>query len=117
MEQWLLVALYVAVTVVAFVGGYVLSRRIQRVETPSEALAEARLEAQRILARAEEEARTKAEVYRDREDATLEHRRLEMGSQEARRPSNSAQATSPRVRSLYSPVSKGPPTPSPKPRR
>ncbi len=84
MEQWLLVALYVAVTVVAFVGGYVLSGRIQRVETPSEALAEARLEAQRILARAEEEARTKAEVYRDREDATLEHRRVEMGSQEAR---------------------------------
>ena len=60
MEQWVLVALYVAMTVVAFVGGYVLSRRIQRVETPSEALAEARLEAQHILTRAEEEARTKA---------------------------------------------------------
>ncbi len=84
MEQWLLVSLYAAMIVVALVGGYVLARRIQRLETPSEALAEARLEAQRILARAEEEARSKAEEYRDREDATLEHRRVEMGSQEGR---------------------------------
>lgn len=84
MEQWLLMALYAAMIVVALVGGYVLARRVQRLETPSEALAEARLEGQRILTRAEEEARAKAEQYRDREDATLEHRRVEMGSQEGR---------------------------------
>jgi flagellar biosynthesis/type III secretory pathway M-ring protein FliF/YscJ len=84
MEQWLLMALYAAMIVVALVGGYVLARRVQRLETPSEALAEARLEGQRILTRAEEEARAKAEHYRDREDATLEHRRVEMGSQEGR---------------------------------
>ena len=84
MEQWLVGALGAAALVIVFVSGYVLARRLQRVETPSEALAEARLEAQRVLARAEEEARTKAETYRDREDATLEHRRVEAGSQESR---------------------------------
>ncbi len=84
MEQWLVGALVAAAMVIVFVSGYAIARRLQRVETPSEALAEARLEAQRILARAEEEARTKAEAYRDREDATLEHRRVEAGSQESR---------------------------------
>jgi ribonucrease Y len=84
MEQWLVGALAAGALVIVFVAGYVLARRLQRVETPSEALAEARLEAQRILARAEEEARSKAEEYRDREDATLEHRRVEMGSHESR---------------------------------
>jgi ribonuclease Y len=84
MEQWLVGALGAAALVIVFVSGYVLARRLQRVETPSEALAEARLEAQRILTRAEEEARAKAETYRDREDATLEHRRVEAGSQESR---------------------------------
>ena len=84
MEQWLVGALAAAAMVIVFVSGYAIAKRLQRVETPSEALAEARLEAQRVLARAEEEARTKAEAYRDREDATLEHRRVEAGSQESR---------------------------------
>ena len=84
MEQWLVGALAAAAMVIVFGIGYAIARRLQRVETPSESLAEARLEAQRILARAEEEARTKAEAYRDREDATLEHRRVEAGSQESR---------------------------------
>lgn len=44
----------------------------------------ARLDAQRILAKAEEESRAKAEAYRDREDATLEHRRLESSNLETR---------------------------------
>lgn len=47
-------------------------------------MADARLEAQRMLGRAEEEARAKAEAYRDREDATLEHRRLEQLAAEER---------------------------------
>ena len=84
MMQWLVAALVIVVVGLAFVAGYVLSRRGGREATPDETLGDARLEAQRILARAEEEARSKAETYRDREDATLEHRRVEMGSQESR---------------------------------
>ncbi len=82
--QWLLAGLVVAVVGLAVIAGYMLSRRGSRQATPDETLGDARLEAQRILARAEEEARSKAETYRDREDATLEHRRVEIGSQEAR---------------------------------
>ena len=37
----------------------------------------ARIEAQRILARAEEEGRARAESFRQREEAALEHRRVE----------------------------------------
>ncbi len=44
----------------------------------------ARLDAQRILAKAEEEGRAKAEAYREREDAALEHRRLEVSNLESR---------------------------------
>lgn len=44
----------------------------------------ARLDAQRILAKAEEEGRAKAETYREREDANLEHRRLELANLETR---------------------------------
>ncbi len=82
--QWLVAALVIVVVGLAFVAGYVLSRRGGREATPDETLGDARLEAQRILARAEEEARSKAETYREREDATFEHRRVEMGSQESR---------------------------------
>ena len=84
MTQWLGAALVIAVIALAFVAGYVLARRGSRQATPDETLADARLDAQRILARAEEEARSKAEVYRDREDATLEHRRVEISAQESR---------------------------------
>lgn len=84
MMQWLVAALVLAVIALAFMAGYVLSRRGAREATPDETLGDARLEAQRILARAEEEARSKAEAYRDREDATLEHRRVEVGAQESR---------------------------------
>jgi ribonuclease Y len=84
MMQWLLAGLIVAVVGLAVIAGYVVARRTNRQATPDEMLGDARLEAQRILARAEEEARSKAETYRDREDATLEHRRVEIGSQESR---------------------------------
>jgi ribonuclease Y len=49
-----------------------------------EVLSNARLEAQRLLTRAEEEARATAETYRDREDATLEHRRIEIQTSQER---------------------------------
>lgn len=68
-----------------FVAGLLVGRRIvKQPPAPEEVLADARIEAQRILARAEEEARALAETYRDREEATLEHRRVEVGSIEDR---------------------------------
>ena len=82
--QWLVAALVIAVIGLAFVAGYVLSRRGNRETTPEEMVGDARLDAQRILARAEEEARAKAEAYREREDATLEHRRVEVDAQQER---------------------------------
>ncbi|MGZ8786161.1 MAG: Rnase Y domain-containing protein, partial [Acidimicrobiia bacterium] len=45
---------------------------------------QARREAQRVLVRAEDEGRAKAEAYREREEAALEHRRLEAKSSEER---------------------------------
>ncbi len=60
-------------------------RSLQGAEHDSESIvSDARLQAQRILTRAEEEARALAETYRDREDATLEHRRIEVKSSEDR---------------------------------
>ena len=44
----------------------------------------ARREAQRILGRAEDEGRARAEAYREREEALLEHRKLEVGASEER---------------------------------
>jgi ribonuclease Y len=52
--------------------------------TAQTVLADARLEAKRLLTRAEEEARAKAEAYREREEADLEHRKLEIVSLEDR---------------------------------
>lgn len=70
--------------------GYTVSvltrgRRQQRDEESAETtLAQARIEAQRILVKAEEEGRAKAESYRQREEASLEHRRLEVSNLESR---------------------------------
>jgi ribonuclease Y len=68
-----------------FIAGLLVGRRIvKQPPAPEEVLSDARMEAQRILARAQEEARALADTYRDREEATLEHRRVEMGSMEGR---------------------------------
>ncbi|MCB1246310.1 MAG: ribonuclease Y, partial [Acidimicrobiia bacterium] len=69
---------------VFFVGLLLGRRLIRQPQAPEEILADARIEAQRILARAEEEGRAKADTYRDREEATLEHRKVEIGSHEER---------------------------------
>jgi ribonuclease Y len=67
-----------------FLGGLLIGRRLVKVPAaPDEVIADARIDAQRILARAEEDARTRADAYRDREDATLEHRRIEFDSKDA----------------------------------
>lgn len=85
-----IVVLAVVVAVVAGALGYVLAtafagrRRRRQDETAGDTLGQARLEAQRILAKAEEEGRAKAEAYREREEAGLEHRRLEALNLETR---------------------------------
>lgn len=70
-------------------GGFYLARsafRSRAAGAPDgeDAVATARLEAQRILARAEEEGRARAEAFRDREEASLEHRRVELETVETR---------------------------------
>lgn len=52
--------------------------------TADDVVREARREAQRMLEGAEREARATAEAYREREVATLDHRRLELESQDER---------------------------------
>ena len=87
MELWLISLLItLLVGVVAFFAGREMFRRKASKATSSaeEMVGGARVEAQRILTRAEEEARAKAETYREREEATLEHRKIEIGSLEER---------------------------------
>jgi ribonucrease Y len=78
------------VGVVAAASGYAYSslastrRRRKEGESAEETLSHARIEAQRFLAKAEEEGRAKAEAYREREEANLEHRRLEVTNLENR---------------------------------
>ncbi len=67
--------------VVAVFGGLLIGRKLVRTPgAPDEIISDARVDAQRILARADEDARSLADTYRDREEATLEHRRVEMNS-------------------------------------
>lgn len=62
-----------------------ISRRQEREGTSAEdAVAEARLTAKTILATAEEEGRAKAEAYREKEEESLAHRRLELSNLESR---------------------------------
>jgi ribonuclease Y len=74
--------------IVAGLIGYLFALIRRRSEGPSQSseslIAEARLEAQRTLSAAEDEARAKAEAYRDRVDVTLEQRRIEAKSSEDR---------------------------------
>ncbi len=69
--------------------GIFIARNRRTVSSPSPLdgdlkVASARSEAQRILAKADEEARANAEAYRQREEARLEHRRMELESVESR---------------------------------
>ena len=86
MDALVTVSVSLAVGLIAGLAGWGLHRRrfTGAATTAEEVVGEARLEAQRILSRAEEEARAKAETYRDREEATLEHRKIEIGSLEER---------------------------------
>jgi len=85
--DWILTALVaVAVGVAAFLLGREAQRRrrLHVAESAEELLESARAEARVVLDRSEEEARALAETYRAREDASLEHKRLELSTLEDR---------------------------------
>lgn len=84
MEQMLNLIVPGLVVAGIFVGGMLIGRKFVKIPpSPAEIIADARMDAQRILVRAEEDARSSADTYREREDATLEHRRLEVDSRDA----------------------------------
>ena len=90
MSNGLAVGLSVLGVAIGLGFGYLLARlaiqRRREVESVSgeDLVTSARLEAQRILTKAEEEGRSQAEVYREREESNLEHRRREIASVETR---------------------------------
>ena len=86
MDGWAIAGLIALAVVVAFYAGREGHRRYTSRTSVSaeEVLGQSRLDAQRVLSRAEEEARAMAETYREREEATLDHRRLEVGALESR---------------------------------
>ena len=90
MDTTALIAIAVAAAVlVAGAGGFFVARSVFRGRDesgpdPEDLIAHSRLEAQRILGRAEEEGRARAEAFREREEAKLEHRRLELDNMEGR---------------------------------
>ncbi len=90
MDTTALIAISVAAAVlIAGAAGYLVARTAFRSKGESgpegeELVAHSRLEAQRILGRAEDEGRARAEAYREREEAKLEHRRLEIDNMESR---------------------------------
>lgn len=59
-------------------------RREKESVSAEDSVAEARLEAKTILAKAEDEGRAKAEAYREKEEEGLAHRRLELSNLESR---------------------------------
>jgi ribonuclease Y len=62
-----------------------IARRRERDSISAEDMVtSARIDAQKILANAEEEGRAKAQAYREKEEEALSHRRLELGNLESR---------------------------------
>jgi ribonuclease Y len=90
MENTVVIGLTVLGVVIGLGFGYLLARlaiarrRERDVVSAEDMVTSARLDAQRILSKAEEEARAKAETYREREEANLAHRRLELSNLETR---------------------------------
>jgi ribonuclease Y len=90
MDTTLVVGLTILGIVLGLGFGYLLARlgiarkRERDGVSAEDVVTSARLEAQRLLSKAEEEGRAKAETYREREEASLEHRRLELSNLETR---------------------------------
>jgi len=90
MSNAVAIGLAVLGVVIGLGFGYLLARlaiarrREQDGVSAEDKVTSALLDAQRILAKAEEEGRAVAETYREREDAALEHRRLEAANIESR---------------------------------
>ena len=87
MEPTVVIGVSIGAAVISMlVAVLVILRRRHDVSVPGgdDPIATARIEAQRILGRAEEEGRAKATAYREREDAQLEHRRVELSAAEER---------------------------------
>ena len=89
MENFWIVAIAVFAAGLAGAVGYLAaknrgSRRNVVAMEDGDSVGNARVEAQRILARAEEEGRARAESFRQREEAALEHRRVEYDAIETR---------------------------------
>ncbi|MDP3984351.1 MAG: ribonuclease Y [Acidimicrobiia bacterium] len=81
MDNFWIVAITILGAGLAGAVGYLLAKDRSRSRRPldsSDPIASARLEAQLLLAAAEEDGRARAEIYRQREEAALEHRRLEL---------------------------------------
>jgi ribonuclease Y len=90
MENFWIVAIAILAAGLAGAVGYLVatraggSRRKSPVLDEADPVGNARMEAQRILSRAEEEGRARAEAFRQREEAALEHRRVEHDAIETR---------------------------------
>src|SRR5687767_15266903 len=90
MENVWIVAIAILAAGLAGAVGYLFATRASGGRRKSPILDEgdpvgnARMEAQRILSRAEEEGRARAEAFRQREEAALEHRRVEHDAIETR---------------------------------
>ncbi len=90
MDTTALIAISVAAAVLIAGGaGFLVARVAFRSKAAAgpegeDLIAHSRLEAQRILGRAEEEGRARAETFREREEAKLEHRRMELENIENR---------------------------------
>ncbi len=90
MSNGVAIGLAVLGVVIGLGFGYLMARlaiarrREQDGVSAEDKVTSARLDAQRILAKAEEEGRAVAETYREREEANLEHRRLEATNIESR---------------------------------
>ena len=89
MENFWIGAIAVLAAGLAGAVGYLAARgsggrRKAIVLDDTDPVGNARIEAQRLLARAEEEGRAKAESFRQREEAALEHRRVEYDAIETR---------------------------------
>ena len=89
MENFWIVVIAVLAAGLAGAVGYLAARgsggrRKALVIDDDDPIGNARVESQRILARAEEEGRARADSFRQREEAALEHRRVEVEAVETR---------------------------------